>query len=442
MPSHRLTTPTAAFIITALLGVLAGPATAKPPPEGDDCLVPIEVDLPVWPCYVDWNYTCGHGDDYDATCLGNYDGGEDIIYQLNVGNPMAVDIRLEPLGTSWTGMALDDACPPDGDCIAISTSSDIGAHTMSVYLEEGTYYLMIDTWPPPDCIPQFYLEIEEILPCAVECPEDAPHEDEPDCYLNYVDQFNGGCGSFPPVFSPITCGQTICAKSGVFPCGYSPGNYYTSRDTDWYEVVLTEESYVTWTVESEFPALFGIVDHGGVPDCYEVQGLLEWAISGCYMPESVSALLPAGTWWLWIAPYEWECAPCGSEYVATLECGPATAVCCHGYFCNDVADPSPAAEAECLAGGGSYLSGVSCADAPCDCGGTDYRGDSNCLGDGPDAYDIDHFVQAVGAPADWLAEHDCNLYCANDINCDGDVNAYDIDGFITCVGAGGCAPCP
>ena len=85
---------------------------------------------------------------------------------------------------------------------------------------------------------------------------------------------------------------------------------------------------------------------------------------------------------------------------------------------------------------------MSCAEYTCDCGGSDYRGDANCLGDGVDAYDIDHFIEAVGSPVDWIAAHSCNYFCANDINCDGEVNAYDIDGFIACVGAGVCDPCP
>ncbi|MFH1749073.1 MAG: hypothetical protein ABIG44_18740 [Planctomycetota bacterium] len=127
-------------------------------------------------------------------------------------------------------------------------------------------------------------------------------------------------------------------------------------------------------------------------------------------------------------------------------CGAVTtAVCCHGFFCYDV-DPDdpqdPHNEAQCLEEGGVYLTGVTCNDVPCDCDGTDYRGDANCLADGPNSYDIDHFIQAVGSAQTWIAEHSCNLYCANDCNCDGSVNAYDIDWFITCVGNSVCDPCP
>ncbi|MFH1746628.1 MAG: hypothetical protein ABIG44_06235 [Planctomycetota bacterium] len=149
---------------------------------------------------------------------------------------------------------------------------------------------------------------------------------------------------------------------------------------------------------------------------------------------------------------EADCVGSGGEWVGPwTDCGPpnpciaSTAVCCHGYVCYDV-DPDdpqdPHNETQCLAAGGTYIADDTCATSPCDCGGTDYRGDSNCLADGPNSYDIDHFIEAVGTPAAWIVSHACNLFCANDINCDGEVNAYDIDWFINCVGTGACAPCP
>ncbi|MFH1748912.1 MAG: S8 family serine peptidase [Planctomycetota bacterium] len=132
--------------------------------------------------------------------------------------------------------------------------------------------------------------------------------------------------------------------------------------------------------------------------------------------------------------------------VSRIGCeGPATAVCCHGYVCYDVntSDPEdPHRESICLAMGGTYITDATCAASPCDCGGGDYRGDANCLGDGVDAYDIDAFILAVGSVSDWLTQFECDYFCANDINCDGDVNSYDIDWFITCVGSGNCPPCP
>lgn len=119
---------------------------------------------------------------------------------------------------------------------------------------------------------------------------------------------------------------------------------------------------------------------------------------------------------------------------------PATAVCCFGYVCEDW-DPNDQAGCEGNPEFGTFIADVTCADEPCNCSGT-ARGDSNCDTLGPNAYDIDHFIQAVGQPAQWVAEHTCDFYCANDCNCDGFVQAYDIDWFITCVSPAGCDPCP
>jgi len=153
--------------LSDLAALLAVYGTTCAPPPGDSCDNPVvaTIDLASLP-YMDANYTCGRGDDYQDTCLGAYDGGEDIIYELEVPEPMAVNIILDPLGTPWTGIALSDTCPLGELCIAMSTSgSSADPHgILGVYLEPGVYYVMIDTWPEPDCIPQFTLTIERFTP--------------------------------------------------------------------------------------------------------------------------------------------------------------------------------------------------------------------------------------------------------------------------------------
>jgi hypothetical protein len=133
---------------------------------GDNCSNPIVVSLPAQLPYNDLSdSTCGRGNDYDATCLGYYDGGEDIIYELDVTATTSVDIVLDPKGTTWTGIALDVACPPGSTCLASHTNSSGTAHGIYGYtLNPGTYYIMIDTWPSPTCIPNFDLHITAATP--------------------------------------------------------------------------------------------------------------------------------------------------------------------------------------------------------------------------------------------------------------------------------------
>ena len=141
---------------------------------GNDCTDPIIITIPADLPYSDAGQTtCGRLNDYDATCLGNYDGGEDIIYELTVTTTTVVDITLDPKTTTYTGICIDDACPPGDPCIDKSTNSGGSAHGMTgVVLAAGTYYIMIDTWPSPDCIPDFDLTIIDAAPvtppnCAI-----------------------------------------------------------------------------------------------------------------------------------------------------------------------------------------------------------------------------------------------------------------------------------
>ncbi|MCD6162118.1 MAG: cell envelope integrity protein TolA [candidate division Zixibacteria bacterium] len=149
--------------ITTYTGVWGeGDCTTNPcfPLFGDDCTDPVTVTIPADFPYTDTNTTCGRVDDYSETCLGYYDGGEDIIYEITVTTDTWIGYTFDPMGTTYGGLAIDDNCPPDADCIEVNTGSGSTARTVeNIFLAAGTYYLMIDTWPSPDCIPLFSLDI-------------------------------------------------------------------------------------------------------------------------------------------------------------------------------------------------------------------------------------------------------------------------------------------
>jgi len=137
-----------------------------PPQPGDLCDDPAVLTIPPIPL-VDNNYTCGRTNYYDMTCLDYYDGGEDIIYELNVTEDVCVDIILDPLGTTYTGIAIDQVCPPGATCMAFHTQYEATQHGLyNMNLAAGTYYIMIDTWPSPNCIPEFDLYINECTQCV------------------------------------------------------------------------------------------------------------------------------------------------------------------------------------------------------------------------------------------------------------------------------------
>ena len=86
-----------------------GPTVDVPPtPEGstravgDDCTDPIVINLGTdLPFSVTGETTCGRGNTYFNTCMGSYDGGEDIHYELVVTSTTLIDVLYDPVDT-WS----------------------------------------------------------------------------------------------------------------------------------------------------------------------------------------------------------------------------------------------------------------------------------------------------------------------------------------------------
>jgi len=124
----------------------------RQPQPGDDCTLPAVVTLPAQLPYVDAGQTTSQrGNDCDHTCLhkepweGNdYDGGEDMVYQLVVTSRVRVDIGIYPHGTTSTALLLSTSCSPATDCLATSWTPEANPHIQNIVLEPGTYYVVVD----------------------------------------------------------------------------------------------------------------------------------------------------------------------------------------------------------------------------------------------------------------------------------------------------------
>jgi hypothetical protein len=151
----------------------------KPPPQpGDNCTSPYVVNIPFDLPYILANgTTCGYRNDYDSTCLGYYDGGEDFILELNVTEPFRTDFLFDPRTSTYSGMLLDSICPPSMNCMAMKTSIGAMPYFLPYFavLLPGKYYLMIDTWPSPSCIPSFLLEISSPIIPGEKCSYPEKH---------------------------------------------------------------------------------------------------------------------------------------------------------------------------------------------------------------------------------------------------------------------------
>ena len=102
--------------------------------------------------YQDINTTCGKVNKFHGgTCMSPYDTGPDMIYQFEVTAPILLNISLTPDSTT-SGILLDSSCPPNPTtCIAMATSSSVVPIGFVVFLQTGTYYIMVDNSPDPPC---------------------------------------------------------------------------------------------------------------------------------------------------------------------------------------------------------------------------------------------------------------------------------------------------
>jgi hypothetical protein len=141
-------------------------------------------------------------------------------------------------------------------------------------------------------------------PDCADCPKGGADEGEPDCGLP-TDTVNGGCNSNPQVFGTISVGGTVCGTAG---------NNGGTRDTDWYQVDLTEGTELTWTVTPEFPCLIGMVATGCSGGFI---GGTAFTTDTC-LPVSSTKCLAAGTYYMFVAPSAFGGVPCGARYIATL----------------------------------------------------------------------------------------------------------------------------
>ncbi|MEW6250668.1 MAG: hypothetical protein AB1716_08460 [Planctomycetota bacterium] len=161
--------------------------------------------------------------------------------------------------------------------------------------------------------------------CTVVVPHGALRENEPYCYPGYVDTFNGGCNSSPPVFSELACGQTVYGRSGTFTAGNPPAPV---RDTDWYRFTIAENSILSLEVTAEFDVLVWLA-HGGACDPNTGYWELDRAVTGakCTPTTFTSRCMLPGEYWAVVMPQALSGVPCGADYKLTLTCVPSCTPC-------------------------------------------------------------------------------------------------------------------
>lgn len=131
---------------------------SQPTPDGANCEHPYIIDFATQVPYYEEGFTNENfADDYNSTSLGNYDVGEDFIFQLVVDQTYEVTMTMTP-DTTYTGFALFNGCPDTAAMIASVSNSGSTPRVITQVLEPGIYYLMCDIWTSP-YLYNFSLEI-------------------------------------------------------------------------------------------------------------------------------------------------------------------------------------------------------------------------------------------------------------------------------------------
>ncbi len=204
----------------------------------------------------DTGLTCDNVDDYDETCPYGGSTAPDVVYSYTPAADGAITIDLcnslydtkvfvyENVHTPGVPYACNDDYYTGAPCFAYSSA------IIAMPVTGGnTYFIVVDGYGG-GC-GEYNLDIIEDTPpepCVVDCPADALDEGEGPVSDGYVDTFNGGCNSVPPVYTALTVEAGGCTTI----CGLG-GFYSGGRDTDWYEFVApTDITGIVFQGESFF----------------------------------------------------------------------------------------------------------------------------------------------------------------------------------------------
>lgn len=202
------------------------------------CDLPCFVELPADDPYMaENNSTCGKQDTYLSTCLGNYDQGEDMFYQIEITEPGILTATLDPVNTSYTGIALDSVCPPGeggSACMAMSQNNLATPYGFSLHLTPGIYHMIIDNWPSPECIASFDLEMGfEVDPVSI-CgdPNSDGIVDVADAVYTVNYALGGGPEPDPYDSGDVNCDQSVDISDAVYIINYIFGGGNEPCDPD------------------------------------------------------------------------------------------------------------------------------------------------------------------------------------------------------------------
>jgi len=270
--------------------------------------------------YNDAGFTCDNIDDYDEVCPYTGSTAPDVVYVYTPAANQSIDIDLYGSDYDTKFYVYENSYTPGAPyaCNDDYYSNYVSAIFGLVVTGGNTYYIVIDGYGT--ACGEYALSVD-IAPYCGDCLSCSTPEGEGDIPNGSdYDYFNGGCNT-PPGFptSPILLNQVICGRANT----YIAAGGGEARDTDWYEITLTEAGTLYWSAVTDFPLNFFILSGDCLNTVYA-----SGQSTGC-TPAVISAALPAGTYYLWAGYWQFSGLPVGRNYnvVATLNAPPPTDWC-------------------------------------------------------------------------------------------------------------------
>ena len=277
--------------------------------------------------YYDGGNTCDNIDDYDEVCPFTGSTSPDVVYSYTPGASQFLyidlcssvyDTKVFVYENSYTPgspyACNDDACGTDG------FKSYIGPLAVTA---GNTYYIVVDGYLG-DC-GEYNISVTATEGCS-DCLACSTPEGEADIQDYGYDVVNGGCNQLnytppqEPIYSPIELYQVVCGRSNTY-IGPEGGAF---RDTDWYEITLTEAGTLYWSGYADFDLQLVLIYNA---DCNNLQYDVV-QVTACNTG-TLSHNVEAGTYWLWVGPSAFDGLAQGGNYnvIASLN-GPPPADWC------------------------------------------------------------------------------------------------------------------
>lgn len=298
------------------------------PPSGREGGETIGSALPVTSLpFNDTGNTCNNIDDYDEVCPYSGSTSPDVVYSYTA--PADGMINIDLCGSSYDTKvyvyvnSYTPGNPYDCNDDYYGFGDPCGDYTSAIFsmpvFNGDIYYIVIDGWSG-DC-GEYLLNITgDLNYWCDECLNCSSPEGEGDILDDDEDNFNGGCNSDPYAFSPIGLNEVICGRNNTYT---NQGSAY--RDTDWYEITITESGTLYWSGYASYSLRLFIL----TGDCNNLITLAtDVNTDPCEMVQ-ISANVTPGTYYLFAATDGYSGLPSGANYnvIATFDEPPLDNLC-------------------------------------------------------------------------------------------------------------------